>query len=527
MSRMLGALCGLLLVWATAETCSDDVTELLQAHILTETESDKQSSLRDSAKLLAQAKKECQIKQTHLCLSLLQDLRKTMWPYVMGELAETNANLRSTPTKIREDGPRPDIFRALLKRSLCDGTQPRTMYFVDLSESKNQGIIRNLNGVSKGPLKLQPGNSKEANCKELADKKEPNLGRSTLVMVRDPLQRFISGYASLEESLKEQPIQEYKFLDAARGNLTERVTLFLDRFFRDGANYNSHVAPMSEYVANILKSCPVLPKKFFAHAEDAEQQLTRFLKKKGCKDALQHFNALDSYKTSRMGGKFANAMGQEVLKHDTFDGKFSMKSLAANLDANAETGGASHARGQKARAHANNQNNGGASHARGQKARAHANNQNNQHEAPARPHDQRSHVQNADVQTARASQGSDQGADAEPFGPQDVQEPQLLETSAEASTSATAMMTVLGLYDYVYLRAFCWMNLPDYVIFDYNLPAKCHREDLDVILKMTQALIDEDHEMTSKTQPEQRTDKKPAAHRNHARPTDSENSGSQ
>ena len=125
-----------------------------------------------------------------------------------------------------------------------------------------------------------------------------------------------------------------------------------------------------------------------------------------------------------------------------------MKSLAANLDANAETGGASHARGQKARAHANNQNNGGASHARGQKARAHANNQNNQHEAPARPHDQRSHVQNADVQTARASQGSDQGAD-EPFGPQDVQEPQLLETSAEASTSATAMMTVLGLYDYV------------------------------------------------------------------------------
>jgi len=106
-----------------------------------------------------------------------------------------------------------------------------------------------------------------------------------------------------------------------------------------------------------------------------------------------------------------------------------MKSLAANLDANAETGGASHARGQKARAHANNQN--------------------NQREAPARPHDQRSHVQNADVQTARASQGSDQGADAEPFGPQDVQEPQLLETSAEASTSATAMMTVLGLYDYV------------------------------------------------------------------------------
>lgn len=26
-----------------------------------------------------------------------------MWPYVMGELAETNANLQSTPSKIRED----------------------------------------------------------------------------------------------------------------------------------------------------------------------------------------------------------------------------------------------------------------------------------------------------------------------------------------------------------------------------------------------------------------------------------------
>jgi len=488
MSRMLGALCGLLLARATAETCPDDVTELLQAHILTETLSDKESSLRDSAKLLAQAKKECWFKQTHLCLSLLQDLRKTMWPYVMGELAETNANLQSTPSKIREDGPRPDIFRALLKGSLCDGTQPRTMYFVDLSESNNQGIIRNLNAASKGQLKLQPGNSTEANCKELVDKQEANLGHSTLVMVRDPLQRFISGYASLEKSLKEQPVQEYRFLDAARGNLTERVTLFLDRFFRDGANYNSHVAPMSEYVANIFKSCPVLPKKVFAHAEDAERQLTRFLRKKGCKDALQHFNALHSY-TTRTMGRFADAMGQKVWKHDTFDGKFSMKSAAANLDANAETGGASRARGQKARAHANNQN--------------------NQNEAPARPHDQRSDVQNADVQTTRASQG-DQGADAQPFGPEDVQEPQLLlETSAEASTSATAMMTVLGLYDYVYLRAFCWMNLPDYVIFDYNLPDKCHREDLDVILKLTQTFIDEDPVMTSKTQ--RLTDKKPAA----------------
>jgi hypothetical protein len=37
----------------------------------------------------------------------------------------------------------------------------------------------------------------------------------------------------------------------------------------------------------------------------------------------------------------------------------------------------------------------------------------------------------------------------------------------------------------VYLRAFCWLSLPDYVIFDYGLPQPCHREDMDVILKLS------------------------------------------
>ena len=139
---------------------------------------------------------------------------------------------------------------------------------------------------------------------------------------------------------------------------------------------------------------------------------------------------------------------------DTFDGMFSPTSAAASLDAHAKTGGASRARDQKARAHGNNQN----AHKQNTRKQTGAASQRRDQKARARPHNQRSHVRNADVQTARASHGSDQRAshgshqraDAQPSRPQNVQKPPvLLETSAEASTSASAMMTVLGLYDYV------------------------------------------------------------------------------
>mmetsp|Transcript_1312 Transcript_1312/g.2930 ORF Transcript_1312/g.2930 Transcript_1312/m.2930 type:complete len:345 (-) Transcript_1312:63-1097(-) len=57
----------------------------------------------------------------------------------------------------------------------------------------------------------------------------------------------------------------------------------------------------------------------------------------------------------------------------------------------------------------------------------------------------------------------------------------------ETKKAETAMHSVLKSNDSVYLRAFCWLSLPDYVIFDYQLPQQCQDEDILEVLQILQA----------------------------------------
>eukprot|EP00435_Cladocopium_sp_Y103_P035635 s1111_g9.t1 len=49
---------------------------------------------------------------------------------------------------------------------------------------------------------------------------------------------------------------------------------------------------------------------------------------------------------------------------------------------------------------------------------------------------------------------------------------------AERSTSTAAIRAALDAENSAYLRAFCWIHLADYVIFDYDLPKGCDEEEM-------------------------------------------------
>lgn len=416
--RAFGVLLAAKAASSASSSCSSnwDATELLQSQISKVATDDamnaSQAALRELAEMLHKAKKECRMKQSQNCLPLLQDLRKRMWPYVLGELAETGAGLDFAPNKILEDRvPKPAIFRAALKPKLCNG-KGQTMYFVDLTETKNKGLLQDLSKVSRGHLKLRSKNAKVKSCKNLVPKGEPRQRQNTFVLIRDPLARFISGYAAIEKELRQKEaeglaMEEYQFLSEAKNNLTKRATLFLHRFFKDGANYSSHVSSMSEYVGSVSSTCRELPKQWFAKVENATQTWTMFLKRRGCKKALESFT---SFNTTERGGKYEVAMSSTIADR----------------------------------------------------------------ESPFTPSDNKIFVDGNASKASKASKKS------------------LLSMDAAESSYGMVMSQLMGLNNYVYLRAFCWLSLPDYVIFDYGLPQPCHREDMDVILKLSKQKVEED-----------------------------------
>lgn len=59
---------------------------------------------------------------------------------------------------------------------------------------------------------------------------------------------------------------------------------------------------------------------------------------------------------------------------------------------------------------------------------------------------------------------------------------------SDIASSMAAMKTALIIDDAAYLRAFCWIHLADYVMFDYELPEKCDEEEMLKIMALTKEL---------------------------------------
>lgn len=63
-----------------------------------------------------------------------------------------------------------------------------------------------------------------------------------------------------------------------------------------------------------------------------------------------------------------------------------------------------------------------------------------------------------------------------------------LKASLNSSTAMTAMTSVLRANASSFLRAFCWLSLPDYVTFEYDLPSECLEDpDLREIMALTKS----------------------------------------
>ena len=44
---------------------------------------------------------------------------------------------------------------------------------------------------------------------------------------------------------------------------------------------------------------------------------------------------------------------------------------------------------------------------------------------------------------------------------------------------------VLHKKDFAFLRAFCWISLPDYVMFEYDLPKQCNDPEMLHVIELT------------------------------------------
>ncbi len=196
--------------------------------------------------------------------------------------------------------------------------------------------------------------------------------RSSVTFVREPLSRLISGYAEIERTYKGG---RYDFLKQAEEGSRERAKIFMDRYFEDGAIYNGHVKPQSEYFAPFSSQCG-LPIEFVGKTERISEDWKKFMESKHCAAAST---------------PFSNDLGQ----HPTDDGH---KEAMVNF----------------------------------------------------------------------------------------FNEMSLLAVDA-ARTSTLHLKSVLDADGHAYLRAFCWLLLSDYVMFDYDLPEHCDEPEMLRIIQLTKA----------------------------------------
>jgi len=205
--------------------------------------------------------------------------------------------------------------------------------------------------------------------------------RTVFTFVREPLGRFISGYAEIDR-IYQGP--RYEFFHQANEGSMKRAQLFAERFFQDGLIFNGHVKPQSEYFAPFSPTCQ-LPINFVGKIENLAEDWKQLLESRSCIKANIPFNnSLGQHPTDEKERKAMTDMLESVN-----NAKFLVKD------------------------------------------------------------------RNRDNMT---------------------------------KSSKVHLRNVLLKQDFAFLRAFCWISLPDYVMFEYDLPKQCNDPSMLKVIEMAKKI---------------------------------------
>ena len=235
------------------ETCAIEEPLFLQMGIRVD---DGQS--QKLAALLLEVRKEC-LRATSSCLPVLETLRLAVWPHVQ---AETNGSLSPWMPGWNLE----PIFDADAQASGVSRLWTK-MAFRHIFKAAGFTAYANLQQVTTG---LRPQSYLEL-CNAFHS---TDLKHRAFTFVRDPISRFISGYAEID--YRSRAVRDWPIFDSLAKLLREypvgsavRAAAFFEEFLRSGIDVNGHVRPQLEFLQP-LSGCS-LPMDFIGKTERAEE----------------------------------------------------------------------------------------------------------------------------------------------------------------------------------------------------------------------------------------------------------------
>eukprot|EP00438_Fugacium_kawagutii_P002108 Skav218458 [mRNA] locus=scaffold538:473779:477985:- [translate_table: standard] len=166
---------------AVADSAGCDVVDLLQS-----SSPRQRSSLPELAAKLLEAKELCLQSSTD-CLPTLKQIRHRVWPYVQDLLGSEYEGFEPV-----------DFHPQVAKASMTCGGENQTLVYMHLWKAAGYSVMENLKSVGETYEVMNSFEDDYNWCEEL---KLDELSRpKTFTFVRDPLKRFISGYAEIDRT---------------------------------------------------------------------------------------------------------------------------------------------------------------------------------------------------------------------------------------------------------------------------------------------------------------------------------------
>eukprot|EP00435_Cladocopium_sp_Y103_P024637 s1118_g6.t1 len=353
-------------------------------------------SLQQLARKLLHAKKAC-LRSGLDCLPLLKQIRYRVWPFVRNLLGPQYQGF--DPVDFH-----PQVAKAQLR---CSARDDHSMVYMHVWKAAGYSLMENLRSIGSNYEAVDSFEDDFNWCEniDLANLKR----RTTFTFVREPLSRFISGYAEIDRIYLGP---RYEFFHQAEEGTLKKAQLFAERFFQDGLIFNGHVKPQSEYFAPFSPGCR-LPIDFVGKVEHLSEDWRTLLESSSCIAAkIPYDNSLGQHPTEP---KERQAMA-DMLESETN----ASETNASTTNANASTTNATAEFYVRDTSDRDNMT-------------------------------MSSYVRDRDNMTR----------------------------------SSNHLQTVLHKKDFAFLRAFCWISLPDYVMFDYDLPRQCDDPEIRQVMELT------------------------------------------